>query len=182
MGGLAFIASIYISYFLFGLGILKAIQALQINTKIIYGIVGIIAILIGLANLKDFFWYGKGFVMEIPRKWRPMLQAMLRKITSPLGAFFIGFVVVLFELPCTGGPYFFALGLLSQFESYSVIIPYLAYYNLFFVLPLLIIAALIYFGQSTLEKATEWKEKNIRLLHLATGLIMLALGLWVLLQ
>jgi len=178
-GGLAFIASIYISYFLFGLGILKAIQTANINAHIVYRIVGVLAIFIGLANLKDFFWYGKGFVMEIPRKWRPVLQAMLKKITSPIGAFLIGFVVTLFELPCTGGPYFFVLGLLSQQESLSIIIPDLLYYNIFFILPLLILAFIIYFGYSNTEKAKEWKEKNIRALHLITGLIMLGLGIWV---
>ncbi|MBU1179548.1 hypothetical protein KJ885_01250 [Patescibacteria group bacterium] len=180
-GGLAFIASIYICYFLFGIGIIFTIQSAGI-TGWVYKIVGIIAVLIGLANLKDVFWYGKGFVMEIPRRWRPTLQGILKRITSPIGAFLIGFVVVLFELPCTGGPYFFVLGLLSQNASWTTIIPWLVYYNFIFVLPLIVLAIMIYFGYSTLEKATKWKDKNIRFLHLATGLIMLALGLWVLLQ
>lgn len=180
LGALAFISSIYISYFLFGLGLTKVIQSVGLDPRIIYKIVGVVAVLIGLANLKDFFCYGGGgFVMEIPRRWRPTLQALLKKITSPLGAFLIGFVVTLFELPCTGGPYFFVLGLLSQHTSYSVIVPYLLYYNVFFVLPLLVLAFLIYFGHSTLEHAREWKDKNVRLIHLATGLIMLGLGIWV---
>ncbi len=181
MGGLAFTFSIYVSYFLFGLGIVQAITILNI-ADIIFNIVGIVAIIIGLANLKDFFFYGKGFVMEIPRSWRPTLKKLLGSITSPLGAFLIGFVVMLFELPCTGGPYFFVLGLLAKNAAWTSIIPVLLFYNLVFVLPLLLITFLFYFGYTSIESANKWKEKNIRLLHLIAGIIMLVLGIWVILN
>ncbi|MBU0613201.1 hypothetical protein KKB10_04240 [Patescibacteria group bacterium] len=179
LGGIAFTVSIYISYLLFGLGIIYTLQVSGLSGWF-YKIVGIIAILIGLFNLKDFFWYGGGgFVMEIPRSWRPRMKKMLRSVTSPIGAFLIGFVVILFELPCTGGPYFFVLGLLSHNESWSTIFPLLLYYNLIFVLPLIIITILIYFGLSKIESVGQWKDKNIRLFHLIGGLIMVALGIWV---
>ncbi len=178
-GGLAFTSSIYIGYFLFGLGVTSAFHFSGLAGWL-YKIIGVLAILIGLANLKDFFFYGAGgFVMEIPRSWRPKLKSFLNKITSPWGAFLAGFVVLLFELPCTGGPYFFVIGLLSQTDSLIKTIPTLLFYNLVFVLPLLIITGLIYWGKSSVEKANEWKDKNIRLLHLIGGLIMLALGIWV---
>lgn len=179
--GLAFTASIYIAYFLFGLGLLSALQI----TGLAYWfakIVGILAIIIGLLNIKDFFWYGGGgFVIEIPRRWRPTLKGMLSKVTSPIGAFLIGFVVTLFELPCTGGPYLFILGLLADKTTTTGAIPILLLYNLFFVLPLLIITTLIFLGYSNVDSANKWKEKNIRILHLIAGIIMVALGLVVLL-
>jgi cytochrome c biogenesis protein CcdA len=180
-GGLAFTFAIYIAYFLFGVGIVYTI-ALSGLSLWIYKAVGILAILIGLANLKDFFWYGKGFVMEIPRRWRPTLQKMLHGITSPLGAFLIGFVVTLFELPCTGGPYFFVLGLLSQDIAWTTTIPLLLYYNIIFVLPLIILTLLISWGRTSPERIAQWKNKNIKLLHLIMGIIMVALGVWVLLS
>ena len=178
-GGLAFTFSIYITYFLFGLGLLQIIALTNI-AGIIAKIVGVIALIIGLANIKDFFFYGGGgFVMEIPRKWRPTLKKILNGVTSPLGAFFAGFVVTLFELPCTGGPYFFVLGLLSQAEKMISIIPTLLFYNLVFVLPLIFIVFAVYFGFSSVEKAEAWKEKNLKVLHLVAGIIMIALGVWV---
>jgi len=182
MGGLAFTTAIYISYFLFGLGISYSLQFFQSFAYWIFKGVGGLAVILGLANIKDFFWYGKGFVMEIPLSWRPRLKSMLRGVTSPIGAFLIGFAVTLFELPCTGGPYFVVLGLLSVHKSLSSIIPILLYYNFFFVLPLLVITALIYFGLSTVEEAGQWKDKNIRGLHLVAGLILAGLGLWILLN
>jgi len=178
-GGLAFTLSIYITYFLFGLGLLQLIAITNI-AGIIAKIVGVIALIIGLANIKDFFIYGGGgFVMEIPRNWRPTLKKILNGVTSPLGAFFAGFVVTLFELPCTGGPYFFVIGLLSQAEDIVSIIPTLLFYNVVFIIPLLLIVFAVYFGVSSIEKAEAWKEKNLRVLHLVAGIIMIALGIWV---
>ncbi|PIN80383.1 hypothetical protein COV13_03605 [Candidatus Woesearchaeota archaeon CG10_big_fil_rev_8_21_14_0_10_32_9] len=175
--GLAFTLSIYISYFLFGIGLFSALQITGISYWF-YKIIGILAIIIGLANIKDYIWYGAGgFVMEIPRSWRPALKNLLSKVTSPLGAFIIGFVVCLFELPCTGGPYLVILGLLAEKTTLLSAIPSLLLYNLVFVLPLLIITFAIYFGYSNVSKATEWKDKNLRILHLVAGIIMLALGI-----
>ncbi len=181
VSGFAFTASIYISYFLFGLGLFSALQISGLS-YLFYKIVGFLAIIIGLANLKDYFWYGGGgFVMEIPRSWRPSLKAMLGSVTSPLGAFLMGFVVCLFELPCTGGPYIFILGLLAEKSTMMAAIPVLLIYNLFFVLPLIAITLLLHFGFANVEKANEWKDRNLRALHLAAGLVMLALGLAVVL-
>ncbi len=178
-GGLAFTFSIYIAYFLFGLGLLQIIAVTHL-ADIIAKVVGVVALLIGLANIKDFIFYGGGgFVMEIPRKWRPTLKKILSGVTSPAGAFFAGFAVTLFELPCTGGPYFFVLGLLSQTPQLVNVLPTLLFYNLVFVFPLLFIVFAVYFGISSIECAEKWKEKNIRSLHLIAGVIMLALGIWI---
>ena len=177
--GIAFTLSIYIAYFLFGLGLFSAIQISGLSYWF-YKIIGVLAIIIGLANLKDFFWYGGGgFVMEIPRKWRPKLKDMLGKVTSPLGAFLIGFVVCLFELPCTGGPYFVILGLLANKMTMLASIPILLLYNFVFVLPLIVITLLIYSGFANVENTTKWKDKNLRVLHLVAGLIMLVLGILI---
>jgi cytochrome c biogenesis protein CcdA len=177
--GFAFTISIYISYFLFGLGLFSALQISGLSYWF-YKTIGIIAIIIGLANIKDYFWYGgAGFVMEIPRRWRPALKKMLGSVTSPFGAFLMGFIVCLFELPCTGGPYIVILGLLAERTTRLLAIPVLLLYNLFFVLPLIIITLLVYFGFTNVEKATEWKDRNLRQLHLIAGIIMLALGIIV---
>ncbi len=62
------------------------------------------------------------------------------------------------------------------------IIPLLLYYNLIFVSPLILLTILIYFGYASIEKAIDWKERNLRRLHLMAGLLMLGLGLWVFLN
>jgi cytochrome c biogenesis protein CcdA len=179
--GLFFAAGLFVAYFLAGLGLFHALNLISL-AKWLHLIVGIMAIIIGLLNIKDFFWYGAGgFITEIPRRWRPTMKNILSKIHSPIPAFLIGFVIIFFELPCTGGPYLFTLGYLAGIPKVSLI-PTLLYYNLIFILPLLIITALIYFGYSNIEKANEWKERNIKILHLVAGIIMLGLGIWVILS
>jgi cytochrome c biogenesis protein CcdA/glutaredoxin len=178
-GGLAFTLSIYIVYFLFGLGIFSALQISGLSYWF-YKIIGALAIVVGLANMKDYFWYGGGgFAMEIPKSWRPALKKMLSAVTSPAGAFFMGFVVCLFELPCTGGPYIFILGLLAERSTMMAAIPILLLYNVFFIIPLLVITFVMYSGYRNISEMDKWKDKNIRELHLIAGLIMLALGILI---
>lgn len=179
ISGLSFIAALYLAYFLLGLGLVKTLQFSGLAV-VFHRLVGVLAIVLGLLNIKDFLWYGGGgFVMEIPRSWRPRMQKLLLKASSPLGAFLIGLAVTAFELPCTGGPYLFVLGLLCHKLSTTEITPLLLYYNLVFVSPLILLTLLIYLGYASIEKAIDWKERNLRLLHLVAGFLMLGLGVWV---
>lgn len=172
--GLFFSLSVFVSYFLMGLGLYKAISAVWV-TEAISIVVGGIAILIGLANLKDYFWYGKFFVMEVPFSWRPKMQEILKHVTSPFGAVTAGFLVSLFLLPCTSGPYIVILGLLAQKESLTRTIPLLFLYNFIFILPMIVITVGMYFGVR-MKKLEEWRQSNLRLLHAVAGVAMLFIG------
>ncbi len=178
--GLFFILGLYLTYLAFGLGFFQAL-AFQKLAPYLHKIIGALALIIGLLNIKDFFFYGKGMLMEIPRSWRPKLGAVIRGATSPIGALIVGVIVTFFELPCTGGPYVFAVGYLASFKTCWQAIPILLYYNLIFVLPLLLLTGFIYFGWASVEKTEKWRTKNIKILHLLAGIIMLGLGLWLLL-
>ncbi|MFC1728104.1 cytochrome c biogenesis protein CcdA [Nanoarchaeota archaeon] len=177
--GLAFTLAIFISYFLMGFGLYSAIQISGI-THLFYAIVAVLAILVGLFNLKDYLWYGKWFVMEVPLSWRPKMKMLLKGVTSIPGAFLIGFVVSLFLLPCTSGPYIVILGLLAHTTTKATAIGWLLIYNLIFVIPMLVITALIYFGFTTTEKAEEWRQTKLKVLHLIAGIIILLLGIGML--
>jgi len=182
LSGFSFIIALYLAYFLLGLGLVSFLQLSGLAT-IFHRIVGALAIVVGFLNIKDFIWYGGGgFAMEIPRSWRPQMQKLLLRVGSPVGAFLAGLLVTAFELPCTGGPYLFVLGLLSHRLSIVETVPLLLYYNLVFVSPLILLTILIYFGYASIERAIDWKERNLRLLHLIAGLLMLGLGVWVFLN
>lgn len=174
--GLAFTLSIYISYLLMGIGLYSAIKVSGLTHKF-YTIVAVLAIIIGLFNLKDYLWYGRWFIMEVPIKWRPKLKSLLKGITSVPGAFLIGFVISLFLLPCTSGPYIVILGLLAKVTTRNYAFILLLLYNLVFILPMLIITLAIYFGFTTVEKAEEWRQKKLKVLHLIAGIILLLLGI-----
>jgi len=174
--GLAFTLSIYISYFLMGLGLFSAIQAAGL-THWFYAIVAGLALVVGLFNLKDYFWYGKWFIMEVPKSWRPRMKTIIKGVTSVPGAFLIGFVISLFLLPCTSGPYIVILGLLAHTATKAYAIMLLLFYNFIFILPMLIITFAIYFGITTTEKAEEWRQRKLKVLHLIAGVLMLLIGI-----
>lgn len=179
--GLVFTAVVYCVYFLMGLGLMTAIAAAGI-TKNFYLIVAILAILIGLFNVKDYFWYGKWFIMEVPPSWRPAMKKVVRSVTSVPGAALAGLLVSFFLLPCTSGPYIVILGLLADTATRLQAIPLLLLYNLIFVLPMLIITLAVYRGLATPGQLEEKRLKRIKQVHLITGLIMIALGVWMLWQ
>jgi cytochrome c biogenesis protein CcdA/thiol-disulfide isomerase/thioredoxin len=174
--GLAFSLAIFVSYYLMGLGLYTAVEAAGIS-RFIYVTVAVLAVLIGLFNLKDYLWYGKWFLMEVPLSWRPALKKMIQSVTSVPGAFFTGLAVSLFLLPCTSGPYIVILGLLAQTETRLSAMLWLVLYNVVFVMPMIAITAAIYFGLTTAEKAEAWRAGHLQMLHLVAGTIILLLGL-----
>ncbi len=174
--GLAFSLSIFVSYYLMGIGLYSAVEAAGIS-RAIYIAVAMLAVLIGLFNLKDYLWYGKWFVMEVPLSWRPTLKKTIRRVTSVPGAFFTGLVVSLFLLPCTSGPYIVILGLLAQTETRLSAMLWLVLYNIVFVIPMITITAAVYLGLTTAEKAEAWRTGHLQALHLIAGTVILLLGL-----
>ena len=173
--GLLFSLAIFLSYLAMGLGLYKALtfgNLPQIFTKVIASL----AIIFGLLNLKDYFWYGRGgFVMEVPMSWRPRLKSLVASATSPFGAFLIGFLVSLFLLPCTSGPYLVVLGMLAQRTQFTKAFAYLILYNLIFIIPMVLLTLAVYKGLSP-EKAEEIRQKRLRVLHLITGVILVGMG------
>lgn len=180
LAGLAFIFSIYIMYLIYGFIIVKSFQFVSALTSIrflLYKILGGLAILLGILNIKDFIKYKPGGVLtEMPMFLRPKVKKIISGITSPKGAFLVGVFVTLFLLPCTIGPYIICGGILSSFGLLKAI-PWLLLYNLVFVLPMLAVVSVIYFGTARIEDVSGWKQRNIKYLHLIAGLIMLGLGL-----
>lgn len=172
--GLAFAASIFISYFLMGLGLYRALS-LGNASDWFFKIVGWLAVVLGALNIKDFFWYGKGFLMEVPLSWRPRLKGLIGSVTSPKGAFMVGFLVSLFLLPCTSGPYIVILGMLAKRVLDVKAVAYLLLYNLIFVSPMIIISWAVYKGFDP-KTAESIRQKQLRTLHLIAGVILMAMG------
>ncbi|MCX6688361.1 MAG: hypothetical protein NTZ39_01465 [Methanoregula sp.] len=93
-------------------------------------------------------------------------------------AFVLGILVGLFELPCTGGIYLAILGLVSTNYTLAEGLPYLILYNLIFVLPLVVILALVAFRLNP-ERADVWRVRHRKVLRLAVGIAMILLGVLI---
>jgi len=177
--GLAFITSIFVMYFIYGLVIIKFFQVVQALTPAkfwLFKILGGVAIIFGVLNIWDFIKYRPGRLgTEMPLFLRPKARKVISRITSPKGAFLAGAFVTIFLLPCTIGPYIIAAGILSV-SGMLENVPLLLLYNLIFVLPMLIIVGSVYQGLRKVEDVASWKERNIGKLHLVAGVIILGLG------
>ncbi len=183
--GLAFIGAVYLGYLFYGAILLQFFntfaELLRENSSYLFNGLAILAMIIGALNIKDYFSYQPGgLTTEMPMWMRPYAKLTINKITSPIGAFFIGFLVTLFLLPCTIGPYIIASGLLAELGFISAL-PWLLYYNLLFVLPMAIIVGLVYYGFSKVEEISGWKERHIRKLHLIAGTLLFIVGILLLL-
>ena len=170
--GLIYVFAVFVTYFLAGIGLLTVIHKLQIGEMV--GIMtGFLVIILGLVEIKDFFWYGKGFSLTIPGSQTGKIQKYAEEGTI-IAAIILGIIVSAVELPCTGGPYLAITTLLAEKMDFMAII-YLLLYNFIFVLPLIVIVFLAYFGTSALD-VKHWKNKYKRWMRLATGLLMIGLG------
>ena len=173
--GITYIATVYIVYMLSGLGLIW-FQHVLISKGLaeITGIfVGVFVIILGLIEIKDFFWYGKGISLEISPRHKERLTKMAQRF-SFFGIIVIGGFVAIVELPCTGGPYLAITAILAKSFNQQAFV-FLCVYNFIFILPLLGILILIYFGDSTL-KMKEWRIENRKWMNLASGILMISLG------
>ena len=173
--GMTYIATVFVIYILSGVGLIWFQHTLIERgfAEIIGTIVGVAVIALGLIEIKDFFWYGKGISLEIAPAYKEKLTNMATKI-SWLGIISIGGFVAMVELPCTGGPYLAVTAMLAKSFDMQAFI-YLVIYNFIFVLPLLVILILLYYGTST-TKLKLWRQKNRKWMNLSTGLLMISLG------
>jgi len=184
--GLLYTAIVYITYLALGFGLLKITVSTGFSNTF-YWIGAIIAILAGLLEIKDYFWYGKGFSLQIipggaqrikmytarMEKMEQRHPALLMLTTVALGVF-----VVLVELPCTGAPYLAILAMLSK-GAIAAAVPLLLLYNLVFILPLFVIIGIAYFGTSS-ERLESWRKEHKGLMRLGVGIFLMTLGFYML--
>ena len=178
--GIGFILAIYIGYMFYGAVIIQFFKIfanfLRDNSFYLFNGLAILAMIIGALNIRDYFSYKPGGIAtEMPLKLRPYVKETIKKITSPIGAFVVGFLVTLFLLPCTIGPYVIASGLLSEL-GFLKALPWLLYYNFLFVIPMIVIVGLVYYGFSRVQDVSGWKERHIKKLHLIAGILLFLVG------
>jgi thiol-disulfide isomerase/thioredoxin/uncharacterized membrane protein HdeD (DUF308 family) len=153
------------------IGYLKWIQAL----------VSIIAIVFGIINLKDYFWYKEGLSFTISDKHKPNLYRNMRSaVMNPRSL--IGLIgssaalavgVSFIEFSCTAGFPVIWSNLISVNDINTL--SYLLLLGLYMLIYL--IDEILVFGAAVLTmRASRIEEKHGRALKLISGVIMLILG------
>lgn len=175
--GLLYILAVFMTYFLFGLGLTAFMANIPLYVaEYISIVVGILVVIGGLLEIKDYFWYGKGFSLAIPKKYAKKIQDKMQNVSVGT-VIFLGAFVAAVELPCTGGPYLAITLILAQNFNFTAFLM-LVLYNIIFVMPLVIVLLLVQFGVK-LQNIQSWKQSNKGYMRLFTGLLLIGLG-WLL--
>jgi len=176
--GSIYITGVYLAYLMVGIGIIRAISIAPFP-HLVGKIGGLLVVLLGAINIKDYFWPGRGFSLRMATsQWRAV-RKWIRKSTIP-SSFIAGLLVSLFEFPCTGGIYFAILGMLAQKTTFIQGFVYLLIYNVAFVLPLIVLL-LFASRRKVMEFSLEkWQRRSGKRMRLLLGLVMVILGVFLL--
>lgn len=175
--GSLYVGAIFITYLLAGLGLVYFLAAIPLwVTEYLSIAVGSLVILAGLLEIKDYFWYGQGFSLQIPAYFSAKIEHYAKRITIP-GVIFLGAFVAGVELPCTGAPYLAIITILSLNFNFSAFL-LLVLYNFIFVLPLLVILLMVA-GGVKVNSIHKWKTDNKHYMRLGIGILLIILG-WLL--
>lgn len=176
LGGL-YIFAIFLTYLIAGLGLIYFLSSVPLFvSEYLALLVGTFVILAGLLEIKDFYWYGKGFSLQIPPYFAAKIHKYSQNVTVP-GVILLGCFIAAVELPCTGAPYLAIITLLSlnfDFTAFMLLI----LYNIIFVAPLVVILLMVAAG-TKISKIKKWKQNNKGYMRFAIGFMLIALG-WLL--
>jgi thiol-disulfide isomerase/thioredoxin len=147
---------------------------------IITTLAGSVALIIGVINIKDFFFFKKGISLTIPDHAKPKLFKRMRNLlkASSLSSTILGTIILaiaanFYELLCTSGfPMVFTRVLTLNNLSITEYYLYLILYNIIYVIPLMVIVLMF----SITLGAKKLTEKQGQILKLISGFMMLYLG------
>ncbi len=179
--GVTYITSVYVTYLLIGLVFYQTISWFHesvyfgwVNRVIGSGLVGL-----GLVQIKDCFWPEVGPHLEIPAVSKDRLMKYVEKssLSATVG---LGVLVTALETPCSLPLYVGTATVLAQSGMNAILVTgYFMYYNLLFVLPLMVLLVMVWKGKKVVE-LSEWRHKAEKWMKLALGLLMVGLGGWLL--
>jgi hypothetical protein len=141
---------------------------------------GVMAIVIGVINVKDFFAFKKGISFSIPESSKPGIYARVRRIVATeylmvavMGAVVLAILVNVVELLCTAGlPALYTQILtmheLPAWQNYAYLGLYIAAYMLDDTILLTIVVVTL--------SHRKLQEREGRWLKMLSGVVILALG------
>ncbi len=173
MLGLVYIFVIFLTYLAIGVGLLSGIMLFG-QHHFFAKLGSWLLIILGIAQLKDYFFPNLRLGIKIPRVSNEKIKSYLQKATLPTVAV-AAFLVGLCSVPCSGGIYAAITALLASKTTYLQGFAYLLLYNFMFVMPLIILLALAA-NPYTLVKFGEWQQKHKKTQKLVMGLFMITLG------
>jgi len=193
--GFAYSFSVFLTYYAVGagfLGFLASLPIFAIVAKWVYILTAILAVVFGIVSLVDFIRALKGrlkdMTLQLPKKLKKKIHKVIISENEPrktkrnfiVAAFITGFFVSLLELACTGQVYLptiiYVLGIPGLRSKAHL---YLLLYNFMFILPLLVIFMISYFG-ATSEQLNNFLKSKTAVIKFFTALLFFGMAtlLW----
>jgi cytochrome c biogenesis protein CcdA/glutaredoxin len=188
--GAAFALGVFLTYLLVGFGLLKVVQALPFFSSLgrwVYLLTAVLCMVLAILTFRDYLQARKGqageMTLKLPLSLRRQINRVIREGAQTrafvLVAFVTGFVVSLIELACTGQVYLPTIVfVLSVPELASKASLYLLLYCLMFIVPLVVVFVIVYFG-TTSEQLGSLVSRHTATVKLLTGLLFVGLALWM---
>ena len=182
--GLIFASVVFIFYFLFMAAWLNISRYIG-YTAALRAVIAVVAIIAGLINCKELFFFKKGISLTIQQKHKGPLYAKMRNVSEVMNKGSLPMLITssaglalfssLIEIPCTAGfPILYTVVLLGKTPGYSVgYFSFLFLYNLVYIMPLLAIIAV--FGYTL--KARHITQSQFQVIKFIGGIIMILLGI-----
>ena len=185
--GIGFAGAVFVTYLLIGFGLFRFIQHLSflpLFSKVVYFVTILFALALGTLSLYDAVQLKKGrssdMKLQLPEFLKKRIHRTIReKSKSPryFGAAVVaGFIISLLEFTCTGQVYLPTILFVMSIPSLKAgAFSYLILYNIFFILPLLVIFGVVYWGVTS-EQLAFFLKRRAMAIKLITALLFFALA------
>ena len=192
--GTAFTVGVFLAYLAVGLGFYQVLDLLgDLLTTLgrwVYGLTGLFCAVLAVFSFLDFLKARRSGIgdmtLNLPHALRMRINAVIRKGRHSrafvAGSFFTGAAVSFLELACTGQVYLPTIVfVVSQPEMRVRALLFLVLYNLLFILPLVVVFILAYYG-TTSKQLTRFLERRGATIKLGMALLFAALAAWLLIS
>ena len=194
--GMGFTGAGFVTHLLLGLGILSFIQHfsfLPLFSRIVYLITFVFSVFLGIFSLYDYVQLKRGrpskMTLQVPDSLKKRIHRIIRTREGELdankegkstrflfAAMVIGFIVTLLQSTCTSQVYLPTILFVSNIPSLrDSAIFYLILYNIVYILPLVAIFGIVYWG-TTSEQLSFFLQRRTSTIKLFTALFFFALA------
>jgi cytochrome c biogenesis protein CcdA len=188
--GAAFTLAVFLTYLAMGLGlsaVVERIGSIAIIGRVIYGGTALVCIALAILSLWDYVKIRRGqmteILLQLPSVLKKRIHETIRTHSRMHGyvaaAFGAGIMVSVFELACTGQMYLPTIIFMTSVPAMRPsAIAYLILYNALFVVPLIAVFGVTYFGVSS-RRLTAVFQANAGPVKLFTAALFGVLGMWL---
>lgn len=175
--GIAYIVSVFVTYLTIGLlfyGLAFYLQRLWLAAVFKY-LIGGAVMAAGIIQLKDVFWPQSPFHLAMGKKAAAKIGQLMKNASLPM-AVLIGMAVTAFSTPCMLPLYVGTATVLARSGmAPGLVLVHFLYYNLVFILPLIVILAVMAKGKEVvaMKEMTHRYERPLRLLM---GVVLVVVG------